>query len=56
MDLGNFGCRLTAVLPRRQPRSVGLGDVLGQELASDRPIERALPVLGEGGGVPRRGI
>jgi hypothetical protein len=42
------------VLPRQQVCFVGHCDGLGQELASDRPIEQALPVLGKGGGVPRR--
>jgi hypothetical protein len=35
-------------------RVVGHRNGLSQELARDRPVEQALPVLGEGGGVPRR--
>jgi hypothetical protein len=42
------------VLPRQQLCRVGQVDGVRQELGGDCAVEQALPVLGEGGGVPRR--
>jgi len=44
------------VLARDVAPQLGLLDDLGQEPIGDLGLEQPLPVLGEGGGVERRGV